>query len=380
VLDFKGASEWQGTLEKSMQKPKDLYKEAGVDTDRAEAGLQRLIGRVTSTWPAAGEIGEVKLPIGYFANVISLGHIGLGICTDGIGSKAIIAQMLNKYDTVGIDCVAMNVNDLICVGARPLSMVDYIAIEKANPDLLDALSKGLAEGARIAGISISGGEISQIRDIIKGYREGFGFDLVGMAVGDVPLDRINDGRDVRPGDVVVGLESSGIHSNGLSLARHAFFERNNFDVERKFDQLELPLGLELLRPTHIYVKEVLHVLNAVPGVKAMVHITSDGLLNLLRVAAPVGYVIDNLPPVPPIFGLIQQYAGVDDAEMFQVYNMGVGFCIVVAPEAVDQTIKLLGAPPHGRKAFRIGHAIAGPTKEIQVNDKLVGRGKRFYRQ
>jgi phosphoribosylformylglycinamidine cyclo-ligase len=136
--------------------------------------------------------------------------------------------------------------------------------------------------------------------------------------------------------------------------------------------------LELLRPTHIYVKEVLHVLNAVPGVKAMVHmvhITSDGLLNLLRAAAPVGYVIDNLPPVPPIFGLIQQYAGVDDAEMFQVYNMGVGFCIVVAPEAVDQTIKLLGAPPHGRKAFRMG-----PTKEIQVNDKLVGRGKRFYRQ
>src|ERR1700730_2614396 len=276
------------TLKKRMTGPKDTYREAGVDTDEADTGLQRLIRHVKTTWPAAGEIGEVQLDIGYFANVISLGHIGLAICTDGIGSKAIIAQMVHKYDTVGIDCVAMNVNDLICVGARPLSMVDYIAVRTANADLLDQLSVGLTEGARVAGVSISGGEISQIRDIIKDHREGFGFDFVGTAIGDVPLDKVNCGQHVMGGDVVIGIESSGVHSNGLSLARRAFFERHNFDVDHQFDELELPLGMELLQPTYINVREVLDVMNSVSGVKAMVHITGDGLLNLLRVRAKVG--------------------------------------------------------------------------------------------
>lgn len=135
------------------QEPKDVYKESGVDTDQADAGLQRLIRRVQGTWPPMGANGEVLLDIGYFANVIKLGRIGLAICTDGIGSKALIAQMMHKYDTVGIDCIAMNVNDLICVGARPLSMVDYIAVQTANADLLDELSIGLAEGAKIAGVT-----------------------------------------------------------------------------------------------------------------------------------------------------------------------------------------------------------------------------------
>lgn len=360
-----------------MRQPKDVYKEAGVDTDQADAGLQRLIRRVQSTWPPHGAIGEVKLDIGYFANVISLGHTGLAICTDGIGSKAIIAQMMNKYDTVGIDCIAMNVNDLICVGARPLSMVDYIAVQTANGSLLDALSIGLTDGAKIAGISISGGEISQIKDIITGYRDDFGFDFVGMAVGDVALDKINVGQHVRDGDVVIGIVSNGIHSNGVSLARRAFFELNKFGLEHKFDDLELSLGMELLRPTHIYVREVLDVLNSVTGVKAMVHITSDGLLNLTRVAAQVGYVINDLPPPPPIFSLIQRYADVEKAEMFQVYNMGIGFCLVVAPEVVDQTINILKR--HGRNAFAIGYAVDDPKKEVRVDNELVGRGKRFYR-
>ncbi len=365
------------TLDRAMSEPKEIYRDVGVDTDQADAGLQRLVRRVKTTWPPHGMIGEVKLDIGYFANVIDLGHVGLAICTDGIGSKAIIAQMMHRYDTVGIDCVAMNVNDLICVGARPLSMVDYIAVQKANPDLLDALSVGLTEGAKLAGISISGGEISQIKDIIKGSREGYGFDLVGMAVGDVALDKINSGQDVRDGDIVIGITSNGIHSNGLSLARYGFFELNSFDLDHQFDGLELPLGMELLRPTHIYVREVLAVLDAVKGVKAMVHITSDGLLNLTRVAAQVGYRIDNLPPTPRIFSLVQQYARVDEAEMFQVYNMGVGFCIVVAPEAVSETLSVLES--HGRTALEIGHAVADRQKRVFIEDRLVGIGKRFSR-
>jgi phosphoribosylformylglycinamidine cyclo-ligase len=360
----------------AMSQQPDSYKEAGVDTDQAEDGLQRLVRRIRGTWLPAGSMGEVKLDIGYFANVIGLGHIGLALCTDGIGSKALIAQMMDKYDTVGIDCVAMNVNDLLCVGARPLSMVDYIAVQTAKADLLDALSVGLTEGAKQARISISGGEISQIKDIITGYREGYGFDLVGMAVGDVALDRINNGQTVRDGDVVVGIESNGIHSNGLSLARRVFFEQNRFKIEHRFNDLEGTLGEELLRPTYIYVAEILEVLNSVEGVKAMVHITGDGLLNLLRVAAPVGYVIDRMPPMPPIFSLIQRQGGVEEAEMFQVYNMGVGFCLVVAPDSVDKTIAILAR--HGRKASPIGHAVADPEKRIYIENRLVGFGKRFY--
>ena len=377
MLQLQKTRPMTATINTNMHKPKEIYKDAGVDTDKADIGLQRLVRQVVGTWPAPGATGEVMLNIGYFANVIKLGNIGLALCTDGIGSKAIIAQMMNKYDTVGIDCVAMNVNDLICVGARPLSMVDYIAVESVEPSLLEALSVGLSEGAKIAGVSISGGEISQLKDIIKGHRDGSGFDLVGMAVGDVALDKINIGQHVEHGDIVVGVASNGVHSNGLSLARHAFFELNKFGINHKFNELDLPIGMELLRPTHIYVREVLDVLNAVDGVKAMVHITSDGLLNLTRVAAPVSYVIDELPPVPPIFSLIQKYAGIDDTEMFQVYNMGIGFCIVVKPEAANQVIDIIQS--YGKKAFKIGHAIADPKKQVFVKEKLMGIGKRFYR-
>jgi phosphoribosylformylglycinamidine cyclo-ligase len=359
----------------SMQISREVYLDSGVNTDEADRGLNLLTRRIRRTWPPTGNVGEVMLDIGYFANVIRLGSTGIAMCTDGIGSKALIAQMVDKYDTVGIDCVAMNVNDLICVGARPLSMVDYIAVQTANADLLDALSVGLCKGADIAGISISGGEISQIRDIITGHREGFGFDLVGMAVGDVALDRINVGQDVQEGDIVIGIESNGIHSNGLSLARRAFFESSHFSVEKKFDELELPLGLELLKPTHIYVREVLEILDSLGGVRALIHITSDGLLNLTRVAAQVGFVINGMPPVPPIFSLIQHYENVSEAEMYQVYNMGIGFCVVVAPSACDQVMSIL--KKHNRKGYRIGHAVNDPLKRVFVNKHLVGRGKKF---
>src|SRR5437867_12913676 len=158
------------------------YQTAGVDTEQEDIGLKRLTKKVQQTWPSSEGIGAVKLPIGYFANVIDLGGIGLAISTDGVGSKAMIADMMQKYDTIGIDCVAMNVNDLLCVGARPLSMVDYIATDRADAAMLDALAVGLAEGARRAGISICGGEISLLSELVNG------FDLVGTAIGTVALD------------------------------------------------------------------------------------------------------------------------------------------------------------------------------------------------
>src|SRR5437868_9902993 len=281
--------------------------------------------------------------------------------------------MTGRYDTIGIDCVAMNVNDVICVGARPISMVDYIAVENAGAEMLGAIAIGLAAGAKQAGISISGGEISQLKDVIRG------FDLIGMAVGVVPLDRIITGHDLAPGDVIVGLESSGIHSNGLTLARHGFFERARLSIDHVFPELGIPLGEELLRPTLIYVPEILDIIKQVPTVKALINITGDGLLNLPRVHATVGFEIDDLPPVPPIFGLIQQYGAADRAEMFEVYNMGIGFCVLVDESDADTTLSILQR--HGRRAKVIGRVIADESKGVYLpRERLDGHGKRFRAQ
>src|SRR5215831_10337835 len=325
-----------------MNSGTDLYQAAGVDTASAQSGLQRIIDRIKATWPAPNALGAVKLDIGYFANVIDIGGIGLAICTDGVGSKSIIAQMMRRYDTIGIDCVAMNVNDVLCVGARPISMVDYIAVEESDADMLGAIAIGLAAGAKAAGVSISGGEISPLKDVMRG------FDLVGTAVGLVPLERIITGRDLVPGDVIIGLESSGIHSNGLTLARYVFFAEGKLSIDHVFPELGIPLGEELLRPTLIYVPEILDIIDRVPTVKALINITGDGLLNLPRVEAKVGFMIDDLPPVPAIFRLIQSQGGVSDAEMYQVYNMGIGFCVLVAAGDVDSTLSILRR--RGRRA------------------------------
>jgi phosphoribosylformylglycinamidine cyclo-ligase len=353
-----------------MTSDERLHRTAGVDIDAAEAGLQQIITKIKQTWPAPGALGAVKLDIGYFANVIDIGGIGLAICTDGVGSKTIIAQMMSRYDTIGIDCVAMNVNDAICVGARPVSMVDYIAIEKADADILGAIAKGLAEGAKQAGISISGGEISQLKEVIRGL------DLIGMVVGIVPLDRIITGQELIPGDVVIGLESSGIHSNGLTLARHILFERAGLSIDHVFPELGTTLGEELLRPTLIYVPEILDIIQQVPTVKALINITGDGLLNLPRVAARVGFEIDDLPPAPPIFRLIQQHGAVTNAEMFEVYNMGVGFCVLVAETDRAATLSVLQR--HSRHAQVIGRVIADDSKGVYLpGQRLAGHGKAF---
>ncbi|MGE0260059.1 MAG: phosphoribosylformylglycinamidine cyclo-ligase, partial [Alphaproteobacteria bacterium] len=318
-----------------------------------------------------GGIGAVQLPIGYFANVIDIGGgVGLGICTDGVGSKAIVAEMMRKYDTIGIDCVAMNVNDLLCIGAKPLSMVDYIAVERADAAMLDGIATGLAEGARQAGVSISGGEIAQLRDVVRG------FDLVGTAVGLVPLDRIIVGRDIRPGDRVIGLASNGLHSNGYTLARRVLFEEAKLSAEQVIPELGSALGDELLRPTFIYVPEILELVERVPGIAALIHITGDGLLNLPRVGAEVGFVLDTLPPPPPIFDLIERSGGVSRAEMFEVFNMGIGFCAVLPESDVEQALSILAR--HGRRAWVIGRAVADPDKSVHLpRHGLIGSGKRF---
>lgn len=354
------------------------YAAAGVSTEQAEAALDRLARNVRSTWATREGTGRVLLELGHFANVVEVAGQGIAFCTDGVGSKALVAQMLGRYDTIGIDCIAMNVNDLICVGATPVSMVDYLAVESAEPAMLEQISVGLAEGASQAGISISGGEIAQLPGMIHGTKEGNGFDIVGAAIGHVDLSRILIGRDVRPGDVVIGVASNGIHSNGLTLARHVLFEEAGFAVDGHLDGLERTIGEELLRPTLIYVREALEILRDVPGVKGFVHITGDGFLNLTRLAPlePVAYVIDAPPPVPPVFDLIQRLGRVSDAEMFRVFNMGVGLCCVAEEAAAATILEILER--HGRQASRIGHVEAAETTAVRIPDKrLVGIGNAF---
>jgi phosphoribosylformylglycinamidine cyclo-ligase len=353
-----------------MKSRDNLYKTAGVDTDATQSGLHKIIELVKETWPASGDVGAVKLDIGYFANVIDIGGIGLAISTDGVGSKSIIAQMMRRYDTIGIDCVAMNVNDVLCVGARPISMVDYIGVEESDADMLGAIAIGLSAGAKQAGVSISGGEISPLKDVMRG------FDLVGTAVGLVPLDRIITGRNLVPGDIIIGLESSGIHSNGLTLARYVFFKQGKLSVDHVFPELGISLGAELLRPTLIYVPEILDIIQNVPTVRALINITGDGLLNLPRVDSRVGFLIDDLPPVPAIFRLIQSRGSVSSAEMYQVYNMGIGFCVLVAAEDAASTLLILQR--HGRRARVIGRIIEDDSKGVYLpQHRLEGHGKEF---
>jgi phosphoribosylformylglycinamidine cyclo-ligase len=321
------------------------YRSAGVEDVSEESGLRGLAERVRRTFKLVGgpgTAGAVHLDLGYFANVVEVApNLGLAISTDGVGTKLLVAEMMQKYDTVGIDCIAMNVNDILCVGARPITMVDYIAVERADGAMLTAIADGLYRGAELAQISIAGGELAQVAEMVKGIRPGFGFDVVGTAVGLVPLDRLILGEGLAHDDVVIGLASSGIHSNGLTLARKALFDAAGYGPDTHLDELGRAVGEELLEPTRIYVRPVLALLDAVDDVKALAHITGDGLLNMLRVRSAVGFEVTDLPEPPVVFQLVQKAGGVDDGEMFRVFNMGVGFTIVVSAASADRALRTL---------------------------------------
>jgi len=276
-------------------------------------------------------------------------NLGIAVGTDGVGSKLIVAEQTGRYDTVGIDCIAMNVNDVICVGAEPIAMLDYVAVPSADPDVMRELGKGLRAGAEQAAIEIPGGELAQLGDMVRG------FDVAGACFGTVPLDAIVDGSAVQHGDPVIGLPSSGIHSNGYTLARSALGGIPLGDDPE--DRLGRPLGEVLLEPTEIYVKPVVELLRSEVDVRGLAHITSGGLGNLLRLAAEVGYEIDDPLPAPPVFDLIQERAGVSSDEMHGVFNMGCGFCVLVAANDEDSALDLLRR--HYPAAKRIGRAVGG---------------------
>jgi phosphoribosylformylglycinamidine cyclo-ligase len=327
----------------------DAYARAGVSQDAADAAVGALLESLRRIDP--GRESRQALGPGHYASVIRLDERrGLALSTDGVGTKLVLAERMGRWDTVGIDCVAMNVNDLICVGAEPIAMLDYIAVPVAEPDVLGEVGKGLRRGAELAGIEIPGGELAQLGEIVTGL------DLVGAAVGLVELDAIVTGDAIEPGDAVVGLPSSGLHSNGYTLARSALQ-----DVSLDDERLGRPLGEVLLEPTEIYVRAVLDLLRCGAGVRGLAHITSGGLGNLLRLDAEVGYEIDDPLPIPPVFELIADQGRVPDEEMHEVFNMGCGFCCVIAAE--DESTALDALRGHYPGANRIGRA-TGDAREV----------------
>jgi phosphoribosylformylglycinamidine cyclo-ligase len=243
----------------------------------------------------------------------------------------------------------MNVNDIICVGAEPIALLDYLAVEQVEPAVMEAIGVGLKAGAEAAGVEIPGGEVAVLPDLIRGHPSPHGFDLVGFCVGLVDLDAMITGATIEPGDALIGIPSSGIHSNGLSLARRVLPDLDEPAGDATVGEL-------LLEPTVIYVRAVRELLESEIDVRGLAHITGEGFLNLLRLEAEVGYQIDEPLPVPHIFELIAERGRVEPAELYEVFNMGCGFCCVVPAPQADAAVALLGAHHPGTAV--IGHATA----------------------
>lgn len=331
------------------------YRAAGVDLAAGEEAVRRIapLARATFRPEVLGGLGAfagfVSLPGGYREPV-------LVASADGVGSKLKVAVMADRHDTVGLDLVAMGVNDLLVHGAEPLLFLDYIGLHRLDPARVEAIVRGVAEGCRQAGCALVGGETAELPDL---YAPGE-YDLAGFALGVVERSRLLDGSRVRPGDVVIGLGSSGLHSNGYSLARRIVFEVMGLGLEDELPGTARSVVEELLEPTRIYVRPVRTLLERV-DVHAMAHVTGGGLPGNLPRVLPAGcraVLHRRAWTVPPVFRVLQEAGRVAEAEMFRVFNMGVGFVLVVAPEDVET---VLGFAPLGPwPVMRIGEIVAGP--------------------
>ncbi len=325
------------------------YKDSGVDIDQANRFVDGIGAMVKSTM-VKGALSRK----GSFGGLFELGgkykNPVLVSSTDGVGTKLLIAKSANIHDTVGIDLVAMNVNDVLCVGAKPLFFLDYIACGKVDPVLLIEVVKGITEGCRQAGCALVGGETAEMPGLYKQDE----YDLAGFTVGVVEKKNIIDGSKIRQGDVVIGLASSGLHSNGFSLARKVF----SADEQKAFAK-------ELLVPTKIYVKPVLAVL-AKHKISGIAHVTGGAFYEKMTKILPQGkcfQIVRDSWPIPEIFKKIQKKGNIADAEMFRTFNMGIGMVLVVPPKSVDKVRALL--EKQDVKNFVIGQVVKDTTKRIE---------------
>ena len=346
------------------------YKDAGLDLDKYEDSIARIGREVRKTHNPLHVIDK----FGGFASLFALDYDRwlffkkyrkpvLVTCTDGVGTKLKIAILMQKYDTVGIDLVAMSVNDALCTGGEPLIFLDYLAMHKDDPDLVEALIKGMVEGCLQAECSLTGGETAILPDF---YQPG-DFDLAGFCVGVVERDRIIDGKAIQVGDTVLGLASTGVHSNGYSLVRKVVFEHAGLKVTDFIPELGKTVGEELLTPTRIYVRAVKSIIKHYPVKKAVVrglaHITGGGLVDNVPRILPEGVSVvlrRSSWPMPPVFPWLQKLGNIAEAEMDRVFNNGIGFVMIVAPyfaESIRDQLEKEGVPSYVIGEVREGKQI-----------------------
>jgi phosphoribosylformylglycinamidine cyclo-ligase len=335
-------------------KPLD-YSEAGVDIEAGKQAVELIKEEAASTFRA-----EVLSELGGFGALFSGAMKGykqpvLVSSVDGVGTKVKVAQMLDRHDSIGIDLVAMCVDDIITCGAEPLFMLDYLAMGKVDPVRVRDIVSGIASGCRRANCSLIGGETAEHPGILEEDE----YDLAGFVVGVVEKDSLIDGSSIVPGDVIIGLGSSGLHANGYSLARKIFFEINDFDPDDRLKGLAGTLGEELLIPTEVYAPGILRLMREME-VKGVVHVTGGGLIeNIPRILpSKVDAVVDITAWHPPnIFKVIQNMGGIEQVEMFKVFNMGIGMAVIVGLENFRNAVHVLGLEHY--RANRIGEIHEG---------------------
>lgn len=337
------------------------YKKAGVDIDEGDRFVSLIAPMVKKTFRP-----EVMTDIGSFGALFKLDikkykEPVLVSGTDGVGTKLKIAFMMNKHDTVGIDLVAMCVNDILTLGAEPLFFLDYFATGKLKSEKAGDIVKGIAEGCRESGCSLIGGETAEM----PGFYEENEYDLAGFAVGVVDKDEIIDGSRIKEEDAIIGIASSGLHSNGYSLARKVFFDAANFSIDKYVPELNTTIGEELLKPTRIYVKAV-NALKSKADIHGMAHITGGGIVgNVPRIirGGLTAVIKENSWPVPPVFSLIKKLGNVPDDDMKKTFNMGIGYVIVLPEKDSDRSISTV--KQYGFDAYRIGFIEKGGKEKIR---------------
>jgi phosphoribosylformylglycinamidine cyclo-ligase len=333
----------------------DAYKQAGVDIAAGNEAVERMKKHVQRSFRP-----EVLTGLGGFGGLFQpdlkkFREPVLVSGTDGVGTKLKIAFAMDKHDTIGIDAVAMCVNDVVVQGAEPLFFLDYLACDKIVPHKIEQIVSGVAEGCVHAGCALIGGETAEMPGM---YGAGE-YDIAGFAVGIVDRSQLIDGSSIRPGDAVIGLASSGVHSNGFSLVRRLLLEQKGYRLTDRVDELGGVLGEVLLMPTKIYVKPLLSLLGKLP-VKGMAHITGGGFIENIPRILPGGVsvrIARGSWPVLPIFRLIQREGHISDRDMFRTFNMGIGMVIIIAAEHADEAVAELARL--GEQAYRIGEVVAG---------------------
>lgn len=333
------------------------YKSVGVDISLIKKS-QKLIGRIIAGTHKIQSAAKVEHGFGHYAGIVKIrGGTRIATHTDGVGTKVLVANALERYDTVGIDCVAMNVNDIICTGATPISFVNYIAANQNDTAKFADIVRGLAKGAKKGMVPIVGGETAIMPGLFNTTKstKKFEFDLAGTIVGLLPVNKRDMlGSRIVPNDVIIGAYSTGIHSNGYTLARKAL---KGIPLDSKLSRGSKSVGDALLMPTEIYVKPVLDILNNHSiQIHGLAHITGGSFSKLKRLNSHVGFDINNLPPMPHIMQDVMQYGNIELSEMYSTFNMGIGFC-VIAPEKYSNTIRKIFSK------YRIKSNVIGRTTQ-----------------